>query len=120
MASVISRTSGSSSTTSTTRAKAGSMNSITKNPTDPIGLLFRFDIVYSLLRRNIQRFRAILFFSVGSYGTNRFAHRFASMARTSKTGKGAIPEPSFVFFLRAMGVMVLLVVIMATYFSVHT
>jgi hypothetical protein len=42
------------------------------------------------------------------------------MARTSKTGKGVIPEPSFVVFLRAIGVMVLLVIIMATYFSIRT
>jgi hypothetical protein len=42
------------------------------------------------------------------------------MARASKTGKGIIPEPSFKFFLRAMGVMLLLVVIMAAYLSVRT
>jgi hypothetical protein len=42
------------------------------------------------------------------------------MARKTKTGKGVIPEPSFVVFLRAIAVMVLLVVIMATYFSVRT
>jgi hypothetical protein len=96
------------------------MDSITKTPTGPSGLLFRVDIVYSVLRRNIQRFSAITSFSIWPYGTNRFAHRFDSMARTSKAGKGVIREPSFVFFLRAIVVMLLLVVIMATYFSVRT
>ena len=42
------------------------------------------------------------------------------MAKASKIGKGVIPEPSFEFFLRAIGVMLLLVVIMAAYFSVRT
>ena len=55
-----------------------------------------------------------------SVGTNRFTHRFESMARASKKGKGVIPEPSFEFFLRAIGVMLLLVVIMTAYYSVRT
>ena len=38
----------------------------------------------------------------------------------AKKGKGIIPEPSFEFFLRAIGVMLLLVVIMVAYFSVRT
>ena len=42
------------------------------------------------------------------------------MAKTRKTGKAVIPEPSFEFFLGALGVMLLLVVITATYLSVHT
>ena len=41
------------------------------------------------------------------------------MAKASKTGKAVIPEPSFNFFLGAIGVMLSLVVIMAAYFSVH-
>jgi len=41
------------------------------------------------------------------------------MAKASKTGKAVIPEPSFEFFLGAVGVLVLFVVIMAVYLSVH-
>jgi hypothetical protein len=75
----------------------------------------------TVLRRSISALsRDYSLFSVWSFGTNGFAHRFDSMARMSKTGKGVIPEPSFVAFLRAIEVMVLLVVIMATYFSVRT
>jgi len=68
-----------------------------------------------------QRFRALALLSMSaSFGTNRFAPRFESMARASKTRKGVIPEPSFEFFLRAIGVMLLLVVIMTAYFFVRT
>ncbi len=42
------------------------------------------------------------------------------MAKASKIGKAVIPEPSFAFFLRAIGVMVLLVIIMAAYFTLRT
>jgi hypothetical protein len=41
------------------------------------------------------------------------------MTKASKTGKAVIPEPSFKFFLGAIGVMLLLVVIVAAYFSVR-
>jgi hypothetical protein len=54
------------------------------------------------------------------FGTNRFGRRSEPMAQANKTSKGIIPEPSFEFFLRAIGVMLLLVVIMAAYFSVRT
>ena len=42
------------------------------------------------------------------------------MAKASKIRRPGIPEPSFDFFLRAIGVMLLLVVIMTAYFSLHT
>jgi hypothetical protein len=42
------------------------------------------------------------------------------MAKASKSGRPVIPEPSFGFFLRAMGVMLLLVVIMTAYLSLRT
>jgi hypothetical protein len=41
------------------------------------------------------------------------------MAKASKTGK-AIPEPSFEFFLGALGVMLFLVIATAVYLSIHT
>jgi hypothetical protein len=56
----------------------------------------------------------------GVLGTNRFPPRCAVMAKTSKTGKAVIPEPSFEFFLGAIGVMILLVIATAVYFSIHT
>jgi hypothetical protein len=42
------------------------------------------------------------------------------MAKGNKIRKAVIPEPSFVFFLRALGVMLLLVVVMTMYFSLRT
>jgi len=42
------------------------------------------------------------------------------MAKANRTGKGIIPEPSFEFFLRAIGVMLLLVVGILAYLSLHT
>jgi hypothetical protein len=42
------------------------------------------------------------------------------MAKASKIRKAVIPEPSFVFFLRALGAMLLLVVVMAAYFTLRT
>jgi hypothetical protein len=41
------------------------------------------------------------------------------MAKANKSGRPAIPEPSFGFFLRAMGAMLLLVVIMTAYLSLR-
>jgi len=41
------------------------------------------------------------------------------MAKASKSGRPVIPEPSFGFFLRAMGAMLLLVIIMTAYFSLR-
>jgi hypothetical protein len=41
------------------------------------------------------------------------------MAKASKSGRAVIPEPSFGFFLRAMGAMLLLVIIMTAYFSLR-
>jgi hypothetical protein len=41
------------------------------------------------------------------------------MSKASKIRKAVIPEPSFEFFLGAVGVMVLFVVITAVYLSVH-
>jgi hypothetical protein len=42
------------------------------------------------------------------------------MAKASKPGKAIIPEPSFEFFLGALGVMLFLVIATALYLSVHT
>jgi hypothetical protein len=41
------------------------------------------------------------------------------MAKASKSGRPVIPEPSFGLFLRAMGAMLLLVIIMTAYFSLR-
>jgi hypothetical protein len=41
------------------------------------------------------------------------------MAKANKSGRPVIPEPSFGFFLRAMGAMLLLVVIMTAYLSLR-
>jgi hypothetical protein len=42
------------------------------------------------------------------------------MANAGKFRRSRIPEPSFAFLLRAIGGMLLLVVIMTAYFSLHT
>jgi hypothetical protein len=42
------------------------------------------------------------------------------MAKARKNGRAVIPEPSFGFFLRAMGAMLLLVVFMTAYLSLRT
>jgi hypothetical protein len=42
------------------------------------------------------------------------------MAKANKASRAVIPEPSFECFLRAMGFMLLLVVMMTTYFSLRT
>jgi hypothetical protein len=42
------------------------------------------------------------------------------MAKASKIRRAGIPEPSFALFLRAIGVMLLLVVLMTAYFSLRT
>jgi hypothetical protein len=42
------------------------------------------------------------------------------MAKASKSGRAVIPDPSFGFFLRAMGAMLLRVVIMTAYLSLRT
>jgi hypothetical protein len=53
-------------------------------------------------------------------GTNSSDFSSTLMARASKTSKAVIPEPSFAFFLRAIGVMLLLVVLMTAYLSLRT
>jgi hypothetical protein len=55
-----------------------------------------------------------------SGGTNPSGRSSEAMAKASKIRRPGIPEPSFDFFLRAIGVMLLLVVIMTAYFSLHT
>jgi hypothetical protein len=55
-----------------------------------------------------------------SAGTNPFDHSSEAMTKASKIRRAGIPEPSFGFFLRAIGVMLLLVVIMTAYFSLRT
>jgi hypothetical protein len=42
------------------------------------------------------------------------------MAKANKASRAVIPEPSFAFFLRAIGVMLLLVVMMTAYFGLRT
>jgi hypothetical protein len=42
------------------------------------------------------------------------------MTKARKSGRAVIPEPSFGFFIRAMGAILLLVVIMTAYFSLRT
>jgi len=59
-------------------------------------------------------------FDMPVFGTFGLRHRFEIMRKTSKSRKAVIPEPSFKFFIRAMSAMLLLVVIMAAYFSLHT
>jgi hypothetical protein len=51
---------------------------------------------------------------------NRFFRRSKTMAKKNKTGSAIIPEPSFEFFLGAIGVLLLLAIGTAVYFSVHT
>jgi hypothetical protein len=57
--------------------------------------------------------------SGGCFGTNPPTCSSNPMAKASKSGRAVIPEPSFDFFLRAMGAMLLLVIIMTTYFSLR-
>jgi hypothetical protein len=42
------------------------------------------------------------------------------MAKARKTGRRVIPEPSFEFFLGAIAVMLLLVIVAAIYLSART
>jgi hypothetical protein len=53
------------------------------------------------------------------FGTNPPTCSSNPMAKASKNGRAVIPEPSFGFFLRAMGAMLLLVIIMTAYFSLR-
>jgi hypothetical protein len=53
---------------------------------------------------------------LGTFGLRR---RFELMRKASKSRRAVIPEPSFKFFIHAMSAMLLLVVIMAAYFSLH-
>jgi hypothetical protein len=46
--------------------------------------------------------------------------QFRSYGKSEQKRRAVIPEPSFGFFLRAMGVMLLLVVVMTAYFSLRT
>jgi hypothetical protein len=68
----------------------------------------------------LSRFCIINFEASLVFGTFRLPHRFDLMARARKSSKTVIPEPSFEFFVRAIGAMILLVVIMAAYFSLRT
>jgi hypothetical protein len=69
----------------------------------------------------LERFGTVDFYSGRSLiGTNRFPRRCEPMAKASKTGKAIIPEPSFEFFLGALGVMLFLVIATAVYLSIHT
>jgi hypothetical protein len=66
--------------------------------------------------------RAFLAFDLGRhgrFGTNPSTCSSNPMAKASKSGRAVIPEPSFGFFLRAMGAMLLLVVIMTAYLSLR-
>jgi len=53
------------------------------------------------------------------FGTFGLRRRFELMRKISKSRKAVIPEPSFKFFIRAMSAMLLLVFIIAAYFSLH-
>jgi hypothetical protein len=64
--------------------------------------------------------RAFWLFRRGCFGTKPPTRRSKLMAKASKSGRAVIPEPSFGFFLRAMGAMLLLVIIMTAYFSLRT
>jgi len=63
---------------------------------------------------------AFLLFRHDCFGTNPLTCGSDPMAKASKSGRAVIPEPSFGFFLRAIGAMLLLVVIMTAYFSLRT
>jgi len=67
-----------------------------------------------------SRIVAFYFQCARLFGTNPHFRRSEPMAKASKTGKAIITEPSFVFFLGALAVMLFLVVVTAVYFSVHT
>jgi hypothetical protein len=75
-----------------------------------------------MLQRSIDSLRIVVFLLDvrPRLGTNRFSARCAVMAKMSKTGKALFPEPSFEFFRGAIGIMLLLVIATAIYFSVHT
>jgi hypothetical protein len=70
-------------------------------------------------RRNGGAFRAFWLFWRGCFGTKPPTRSSKPMERASKSGRAVIPEPSFGFFLRAMGAMLLLVIIMTAYFSLR-
>jgi hypothetical protein len=53
------------------------------------------------------------------FGTNPAICSSNPMAKARKCGRAVIPEPSFGFFLRAMGAMLLLVIVMTAYFSLR-
>jgi hypothetical protein len=68
---------------------------------------------------HLAAFAAFLAFRRGHFGTNPSTCSSDPMAKASKSGRAIIPEPSFGFFLRAMGAMLLLVVIMTAYLSLR-
>lgn len=99
------------------------MDSITRNPTGPSGLLFRFNIVYSnIAAQHFSAFALLIFLGMPAFleQTGPAAVPNHGPSEQNKPDKGIILEPSFEFFLRPIGVMLLLVVIMTAYFSVRT
>jgi hypothetical protein len=72
------------------------------------------------LTLNIGEHPRISTFPARLFGTNPSTCSSDPMAKASKSGRAVIPEPSFGFFLRAMGAMLLLVAVMTAYFSLRT
>jgi hypothetical protein len=72
------------------------------------------------LQRSIGAVQAFFFSEAAEVEPIRPDWGSEPMAKVSKIRKAVIPEPSFVFFLRALGVMLLLVVVMTAYFTLRT
>jgi hypothetical protein len=82
--------------------------------------LQKWEAATAALLPNSGKPSSFLIFRRGCFGTNPLTCSSDPMAKASKSGRAVIPEPSFGFFLRAMGAMLLLVVIMTAYFSLRT
>jgi hypothetical protein len=80
----------------------------------------RTSITHDVLQRSIGAVQAFFFSAAAEVELIRPDQGSEPMARASKIRKAVIPEPSFVFFLRALGVMLLLVVVMTAYFTLRT
>jgi hypothetical protein len=53
-------------------------------------------------------------------GTDGYAAGYSNMGQVSKSSKTTIPEPSYRFFVWALGGMLMLVIITTVYFSLAT
>jgi hypothetical protein len=97
------------------------MDSITRNPTGPSGLLFRFNIVYSnIAAQHFSAFALLIFLGMPAFLEQTGPAAVPNHGLSEQTRQRHYSRAAFQFFLRAIGVMLLLVVIMTAYFSVRT